>query len=238
MSLFFTKEVYEGSVSYSPTLMGYVLFVVVLLLLLTGISLITIKGKKNVDVASKQTKKNGVRSGVRRLAFSAMAIALAIVMSFLKLVELPMGGSLTLCSMLFITLIGYWFGLKTGLLTAVAYGVLQLIIGPYIITPLQLVTDYFLAFGALGLSGIFSNIKGGLILGYWTGVFGRFIFAFLSGMIFFGAYASDYGMSAPVYSALYNGAYIFAEAVLTTAILVIPPVNKALIKIKRMVETD
>jgi len=223
MSFFFTEEVYDGVTSYQPTVAGYGAFVAVMI----GVLLIAsfIGGGK----------KSG-KTGAKQLAFSAMAMALATVMSMLKLIELPMGGSLTLCSMLFITLVGYWFGLKAGLMTAVAYGILQLIIGPYIITPIQLIVDYILAFGALGLSGIFRNVKGGLLLGYWVGVVGRFAFSFLSGMIFFGAYASEYGMSAPVYSALYNGSYIFAEALVTTGILCIPPVNKALKKIKTMTE--
>ena len=63
-----------------------------------------------------------------------------------------------------------------------------------------MLVDYIFAFGALGLSGLFSKSKNGLVKGYIAGVLGRYFFAFLSGMIFFGAYAADYGMSAPVYS--------------------------------------
>lgn len=191
-------------------------------------------------MSEETTKKSKKRTGygVRCIAFSAMSIALATLLSFLKPVELPLGGSLTICSMLFVTLIGYWYGLKAGLLGAVAYGILQLIIEPYVIMPAQLVVDYILAFGALGLSGIFANKKGGLLIGYWVSVCVRFVFAFLSGMIFFGAYASDYGMSAPVYSALYNGSYIFSEAILTTVILAIPPVHKAFKYLKQMANPE
>lgn len=147
-----------------------------------------------------------------------------------------MGGSLTLCSMFFITVIGYWFGFRTGIITAVAYGLLQLIINPYVISPLQLLVDYFFAFGALGLSGLFRKMKGGLWIGYWVSVTGRFVFAFLSGIIFFGMYAADYGMSAPIYSLVYNGTYIYAEAILTTVIISLPPVYKALRRIKDMTQ--
>ena len=66
------------------------------------------------------------------------------------------------------------------------------------------------------------------------GVLGRYFFAFLSGMIFFGTYAADYNMAAPIYSLAYNGAYLGAEAVLTLILIGIPPVNKALAKIKVM----
>lgn len=88
--------------------------------------------------------------------------------------------------MLFLVLIGYWYGLRAGLMTAIAYGFLQLVSDPYIISIPQMLVDYIFAFGALGLSGLFSKSKNGLVKGYIAGVLGRYFFAFLSGMIFFG----------------------------------------------------
>ena len=163
-----------------------------------------------------------------------MAIAAAMVTSFIKLFDLPMGGSVTLLSMLFICLIGYWYGLRAGLMTAIAYGFLQLISDPYIISLPQMLVDYIFAFGALGLSGVFSNSKNGLIKGYLLGVLGRYFFAFLSGLIFFGVYAADYNMSAPVYSLVYNGAYLGAEALLTIIVLSLPPIKKVMAQLKTM----
>ena len=170
----------------------------------------------------------------RQLAFSAMAIAAAFVTSEIKLFHLPFGGSITLFSMLFLVLIGYWYGLRAGLMTAIAYGFLQLVSDPYIISIPQMLVDYIFAFGALGLSGLFSKSKNGLVKGYIAGVLGRYFFAFLSGMIFFGAYAADYGMSAPVYSLVYNGIYLSVEAVLTLIILYLPPVKKVMGQLKTM----
>lgn len=174
------------------------------------------------------------RFSTRQLVFSAMAIAAAMVTSFIKLFDLPMGGSVTLLSMLFICLIGYWYGLRAGLMTAIAYGFLQLISDPYIISLPQMLVDYIFAFGALGLSGVFSNSKNGLIKGYLLGVLGRYFFAFLSGLIFFGVYAADYNMSAPVYSLAYNGAYLGAEALLTIIVLSLPPIKKVMAQLKTM----
>ena len=174
------------------------------------------------------------RFSTRQLVFSAMAIAAAMVTSFIKLFDLPMGGSVTLLSMLFICLIGYWYGLRAGLMTAIAYGFLQLISDPYIISLPQMLVDYIFAFGALGLSGVFSNSKNGLIKGYLLGVLGRYFFAFLSGLIFFGVYAPDYNMSAPVYSLVYNGAYLGAEALLTIIVLSLPPIKKVMAQLKTM----
>lgn len=174
----------------------------------------------------------------KQLVFSAIAMALALVTSMIKLFELPLGGSVTLLSMLFIVLIGYWYGPKAGLMTGFAYGLLQFIIEPVFYTIPQLIVDYPLAFGALGLSGFFSNRKHGLQLGYIAGILGRLVFAWLSGVIFFASYASSYNMSAPVYSLVYNGSYIFAEGIITLIIISIPSVSKALAHVKQLARNN
>lgn len=161
-----------------------------------------------------------------------MGIALAMVTSYIKLFEMPMGGSVTLLSMLFICLIGYWFGPKYGLLAGAAYGLLQFAIDPYMYSFPQLILDYPLAFGALGLSGFFSNRKYGLQIGYVAGVFGRFICSFLSGVIFFASYAPD-GMNPFVYSALYQGSYLGAEGLITLVVISLPPISRALAEAKK-----
>lgn len=222
MSIFATEILDEGGNYFELTGMGYgVLIVVMLLMLLLGCFFSNPSGKKKLSI--------------KALVFSAMAIALAMVTSMIKIVDMPMGGSVTLCSMLFVCLIGYLFGLRTGLMAAIAYGFLQLVVDPYIISIPQMLTDYIFAFGALGLSGVFSNRKYGLIKGYLLGVLGRYFFAFLSGMIFFGSYAAGYNMSAPIYSLVYNGAYLGLEALITVVILSIPPVGKGLARVKSMV---
>ncbi len=170
---------------------------------------------------------------VKMLTFSAICIALATVTNMVKLIHLPMGGSVTLCSMLFACLPGYFYGWKTGLISTVAYGILQFVTGPYIVYPLQVIVDYPLAFGALGLSGFFAEKKFGLQTGYAVGCLGRWLFSFLSGWLFFGEYAPD-GWAPVVYSAVYNIAYIGLEMVITLVIISLPPVNKALQKVKQM----
>ncbi len=142
------------------------------------------------------------------------------------------GGSITLCSMLFVCLIGYWYGPRISLTTGLAYGLLQLVTGPYIVFPLQVLVDYPLAFGALGLSGFFWNSKHGLIKGYLVGVLGRYMFAVLSGWLFFGAYAWE-GWAPLPYSLAYNAAYLVPEAVVTLMLLFLPPVKKAMDQVKQ-----
>lgn len=174
------------------------------------------------------------RFSTKQLVFSAVALALATVASMIKPFDLPMGGSVTLLSMLFVSLIGYWYGPFAGLTAAIAYGLLQFVMEPLFYTIPQFFTDYPLAFGALGLSGFFSGKKHGLIKGYLIGVLGRYFFAFLSGVIFFGSYAKGSGMTAPVYSLVYNGSYLLTEAAITLVIIALPPVAHALSRIKTL----
>ncbi|MBP3462022.1 MAG: energy-coupled thiamine transporter ThiT [Tyzzerella sp.] len=172
-----------------------------------------------------------MKDTTKKLVYSALGIALAMVTSYIKLWEMPMGGSVTLLSMLFVCLIGYWFGLKYGLITGIAFGLLQFIIDPYMLSIPQVILDYPLAFGALGLSGLFCNKKFGLQIGYIIGVVGRFVCSTLSGVIFFADYAPE-GMNPWVYSIAYQGSYLGAEMVLTLIVISIPPVANALSLVK------
>ncbi|MCL2051326.1 MAG: energy-coupled thiamine transporter ThiT [Lachnospiraceae bacterium] len=170
----------------------------------------------------------------KMLAFSGMALALGYVASYFKIATLPMGGSTTLLSMLFICLIGYWYGLKVGLMAAVTYGILQFLQKPVAIHPLQPIIDYVFAFGALGLSGLFKDKRNGLVIGYLVAVSGRFFFHFLSGMIFFTDYTEINFTGASIASFSYNLTYLLPEAIITVVILFLPPVRKAMVKVKEL----
>lgn len=177
----------------------------------------------------RATKKAALTT--RQLVFSAVAIALAVVCSMIKLFEMPMGGSVTLLSMLFIVLIAYWYGPYVGLMTAVAYGLVQFVMEPIFYTVPQMLLDYPLAFGALGLAGFFNKKKFGLQIGYLVGVVGRFVFSTLSGIIFFASYAPE-GMHPLVYSMGYQASYLLPEAIVTLILISIKPVAKALARVK------
>ena len=219
MSIFATPVTDEWGTSYQLTTAGYTALVIAMLaILLVGCAIFGSKKKFSA----------------KQLSFSAMAIALAMVTSMLKLWKMPMGGSVTLFSMLFIVLIGYWYGFGAGLTTALSYGILQLIIDPYIISFPQMLIDYVFAFGALGLSGVFSKSRHGLVKGYLIAVLGRFAFATLSGYIFFPTFMPEFFDSAIIYSICYNGAYIGAEAILTLVLIALPPVSKALSHVKSL----
>lgn len=173
----------------------------------------------------------------KQLVYSAAAIALAVVCSMIKLFEMPMGGSVTLLSMLFIVLIAYWYGPGVGMMTAIAYGLVQFVTEPIFYTLPQMLLDYPLAFGALGLAGFFHRKKYGLPIGYLVGVTGRFVFSTLSGVIFFASYAPE-GMHPLAYSMGYQASYLVPEAVVTLLILCLPPVARALAHVKKQAVND
>lgn len=231
--MFYNVVVDDWGTSYVPTTLGNVLLCVILAALLAVAVIFARKYAARQAQDSIDAKVKGSRLSVKQLVFCAMSLALGTVLSELKIIDFPWGGSATLLSMFVICLPGYFFGLGAGLMTGVAYGILQLIIDPYVLFPMQLVLDYFLAFGALGLSGLFANSKKGLIKGYLTGVLGRYVFVVLSGWIFFADYAWE-GWAPLPYSIVYNGIYIFVEAAITMVVLAIPAVNKGLAVIKKM----
>lgn len=220
-NFFVTTEGAWGDGSLRMTTPAVVVLVVIIALLLI---IAAILRQRNASKKATLTTK--------QLAFSAVAIALAVICSMIKLYDLPMGGSVTLLSMFFITLIGYWYGPYVGIMTAVAYGLVQFVMEPIFYTIPQMLLDYPLAFGALGLCGFFYKKKHGFQLGYLTGVFGRFVFATASGVVFFASYAPD-GMNPLVYSILYQASYLLPEAVITLIIISLPPVAKALARVKR-----
>ncbi|MCM1120548.1 MAG: energy-coupled thiamine transporter ThiT [bacterium] len=221
-----------GGTTYVPTTLGNALLLALVIALLGGaVAAARIRARK-ASAASGPMRGKG-KLTARQLAFCAMAIALGTVLSKLKLFEFPTGGSVSLFSMLPVCLPGYFFGLGAGLLTGIAYGVLQLLLDPYVLFPAQLVVDYLLAFGALGLSGLFCNAKNGLLKGYLAAVCGRYVFAVLSGWLFFGAYAWE-GWAPLPYSLAYNAIYIFTEAALTVIILLLPPVKRAMGSVRKM----
>lgn len=163
----------------------------------------------------------------KTLVFCSVCVALALVLSYIELFQMPQGGSITPFSMFFIVLAGYWFGPVAGIISGVVLGLLKLLLGGYVVHPVQLLLDYPLAFGMLGLAGCFRKLKYGLPIGYVVGVAGRFLMHTLSGYIYFPEYA-PVGQHALVYSALYNISYIWPEALATLIIIAIPAFRHAI----------
>lgn len=161
----------------------------------------------------------------KKLTLSAVMISLSAVLSMVKVYELPLGGSITLLSMLPVAAIAICYGTRTGLFVSTLYAFLQIALDlgklmGYGMTPLTwigcLVFDYIIAYGALGLAGVFRK-KG--ILGMCSGValscVVRFISHFISGAIVFSVWCPD-GWNVYWYSVAYNGSYMLPELILTT----------------------
>lgn len=176
--------------------------------------------------------KKGDKNNIKALTYSAIAVAVAYVLNQITLFRMPQGGSITPFSMLFIVMIGYFFGVRQGILAGAAFGLLDLLINPYVIHPIQMLIDYPLAFGSLGMGAVLA--KRSIVPTYLLGVFGRFVCSVLSGAIFFASYAPE-GQGAFMYSAIYNGSYMGAEALLTCVLLAIPAVRNAINEVKSKV---
>ena len=174
------------------------------------------------------------KTRIRALTCCAVCVALAFILSNVKLFMMPQGGSVTACSMFFIALAGFWFGPAAGIASGAALGFLELILGGYVVHPAQMLLDYPLAYGALGLSGCFREMRHGLTIGYTAGAAARFFMAFLSGIIFFASYTPE-GQNTLLYSAGYNISYIWPEALFTMIIVSIPAFREALARVRKMI---
>lgn len=151
----------------------------------------------------------------RALVEAGVMIAMAQILSYIKLFEAPFGGSITAGSMVPILFFAIRWGVGPGLLAGSAYGMLQFLLGPkYSLHILSILLDYVLAFGLLGLAGLSTKSLKGVYLGVFFGVFGRFVSSVLSGVILWASYAPA-TMNPLAYSIVYNGAYLLPELIIS-----------------------
>lgn len=159
----------------------------------------------------------------------AILIAMAFVLSFIKIIDMPFGGSVTAASMLPIIIAGYRHGFKWGMITGFAYSLLQLLLGLENVSYATSTTaaiaiimlDYIVAFTVLGLLGIFKRNRhqtGVLVIGTFVVCFIRFICHFITGCTVWA------GVSIPtadgaLYSLVYNAAYMIPETVVTVYVI-------------------
>ena len=158
------------------------------------------------------------------LAEMAIFTALATALSTIVVYVMPQGGSITLASMVPIIWLALRRGPKVGLATAVIYGGIQFAILPYAIDPIQVLLDYFLAFGVLGLAGFLPKYP---VAGAAVGVSLRFVMSFISGVVYWAPiYAPN--IDPYIYSAVYNGSYMLPELVITVFAVALLQASKAL----------
>ncbi len=183
--------------------------------------------------AGKSSEKN--KMSTKQLVFCATAIALAFATSYIKIIKMPWGGSVTLCSMLFIVLVANWYGVRAGVLVGLAYGILQFIQEPYVLSFFQVCCDYILAFAALGVAGFFAKSSKGLLKGYLAAVLARGAFHALGGYLYWMSYMPDNFPQSleSVYPIVYNYSFLLAEALITMVVVSIPSVAAALLQVKK-----
>lgn len=170
-------------------------------------------------------------SNTRILVEGAMMIALATVLSMIKIIQMPLGGSVTLLSMMPLILMSYRHGVKWGLLTAFINSLLRLILGinnlgycPTLMSRIGCVLlDYIIAYSVLGLADAIAKPFKNRVIGIAVGAAGvcamRFVCSWLSGILIWGAYQAYYDWAANLplwlYSLVYNGNYMLPETAIT-----------------------
>lgn len=204
------------------TTLGYVLCGIAVAALILAAAFLSSKNSSHKKLSTKQ------------LVFCAAAMALSFLTSYIKVFSMPYGGSITLFSMLFICLIGYWYGPGVGVMTGLAYGILQFLQEPYVLSLFQVCCDYVLAFAGLGLAGLFHKSKNGLVKGYILGILVRGLFHTIGGYLYWMDYMPENFPQAlrNLYPIIYNYSYLLAEGAVTLAVLKIPAVESALERVR------
>jgi thiamine transporter len=175
--------------------------------------------------ARERLNADPTRWGVAAVAEIAVAVALAAVLGQVRLFIMPQGGSVSL-ELLPLVFVAVRRGVAPGLTAGLLYGILQLgLPGAFVVHPLQALLDYPLAFAALAVAGFvrvgpLTARRGALQLLVAVVAAGaaRFVFHFLSGLVFFAEYAPHW--EAPwLYAITYNLLYLVPEVVLSVILL-------------------
>ncbi len=170
-------------------------------------------------------KSSEIKFQTKVFAEAIVFIALSAALNSIKLYQLPYGGSVTLAGMVPVLWLSLRRGVVVGTYAGVVLGLVVMIIEPYLYQPAQVLLDYPLAFGALGLAGFFKKRP---VIGVGVGMLGRFISHFISGVFFFYMYAKDWGMDPVTYSVAYNGSYLLPEFIVSAVIIYILSKKKLL----------
>jgi len=159
--------------------------------------------------------------------FVAIAAALHYLSRlYLPFFHLPEGGSITAASLVPLLWFALRRGLRWGLEAGVVFGLVDLALPEsyFISNPIEILLDYPVAFGALGLAGAFKKQP---VIGVGVGIAGRFVFHFISGIVFFYMYAWP-GWNPVLYSAAYNATYLVPEFIISAIIVYIIDKRKLL----------
>lgn len=179
------------------------------------------------------------------ISFAAICVALAFALSYVRVLRMPMGGSITFASTLPIMLYSYMYGSRKGVFAGLIYGALQALQDPWLLHPAQFLLDYGVAFAGIGVAGCIKDF--GLFKGKARAQFAlgaviagalRFVSHYFSGVFAFGTYgayyAEEYGIStltSPwVYSLVYQSMYVIPDLIITIAVGLILFSSKSFVK--------
>ena len=208
---FFMSQMFEKFSDVTPLAWGIFAAIVVLSI----IGLVFLSKKQESTTSTLLTKK---------LVYGGICIAISFVLSYIRLFKMPQGGSITPASMFPLVLYSMIFGPVSGVIAGIAYGFLQVIQDPSICHPVQLLLDYPLAFGCIGLAGLapqsIKNLHIRTSLAICLAFIGRCTMHVISGVIFFAEFAPE-GMNPIIYSIIYNGSFLLVELVITLVLAII-----------------
>ena len=178
----------------------------------------------------------------KSITYAGICIAMSFALSYLRLIRMPQGGSITPASLLPLMIYAYLFGVRKGVFAGFAYGLLQALQDPTILHPAQFLLDYPVAFAWIGIAGIFAKVEkldkypqirfacGAILAGL-----GRFAMHFLSGAFAFGAFAPE-GTPVLLYSLTYQAGYVLPDLAIAVVAGVLLFSSKAFVKELRSVK--
>lgn len=165
-------------------------------------------------------KDEGKGFNAKSISYAAICIAMSFALSYIRIVKLPQGGSVTVCSLLPLMIYSYIFGVRKGVFAGLIYGVLQAIQDPWIVHPMQFLLDYPIAFSSIGIAGLFGKFEKidripqlSFSLGSILASVLRFASHLFSGVFAFSEYAyseSNEQISVWIYSLSYNS-FVFVD---------------------------
>ncbi|MFS0784533.1 energy-coupled thiamine transporter ThiT [Bacillus sp. 1P06AnD] len=164
---------------------------------------------------------------------AAFLAAFALILDLVPSIKITSFVSISF-AMVPIFIISLRWGVKAGMLSGFLWGLLQVAVGDvYILTPVQFMIEYFLAFACIGFAGIFKRAvsqaltngktkKAVMFMGaaVIVGSAARYFWHFIAGIIFWGKYAPK-GMSPVIYSLIVNGGTMIGSAILCGIILAV-----------------
>ena len=173
-----------------------------------------------------------MKTSVKRLAESAMLIAIGTVLSLISFQgPWALGGGITVCAMLPLVLIAHRYGTGWGIFSALVFSVLQLVLGmnnvQYAPTALSaagiILLDYILAFTVMGCSACFNRViknrRAAIVAGICVCFLGRYLCHFLSGVLIWEAMLpNELGWASWVWSLAYNGSFLIPEMLITAVV--------------------